>query len=123
MGICRTTRELKPGLCNSLEGCGGREEGGKSKGKGTGVYLELIHAGVWASLVAQLVKNPPAMWETHVRSLGQEDLLQKGTATHSSILTWIIRYSPWGCNMVTQLSNIHFHGRNQHNIVNQLSFN
>ena len=36
--------------------------------------------------VAQLVKNLPAMWETHVRSLGQEDLLEKGMATHSSIL-------------------------------------
>ena len=40
----------------------------------------------WASLVAQLVKNPPAMWETQVRSLGWEDPLEKGMATHSSIL-------------------------------------
>ena len=40
----------------------------------------------WASLVAQMIKNPPAMQETWVRSLGQEDLLEKGTATHSSIL-------------------------------------
>ena len=39
-----------------------------------------------ASLVAQLVKNPPAMQETWVRSLGWEDLLEKGTATHSGIL-------------------------------------
>ena len=39
-----------------------------------------------ASLVAQLVKNPPAMWETWVRSLGWEDNLEKGKATHSSIL-------------------------------------
>ena len=39
-----------------------------------------------ASLVAQLVKNLPAMWETWVRSLGWEDLLEKGMATHSSIL-------------------------------------
>ena len=39
-----------------------------------------------ASLVAQLVKNPPAMQETWVRSLGWEDLLEKGKATHSSIL-------------------------------------
>ena len=41
-----------------------------------------------ASLVAQLVKNPPAMWETWVRSLGWEDRLEKGMATHSSILAW-----------------------------------
>ena len=46
----------------------------------------------WASLVAQLVKNPPAMWEIWVRSLGWEDPLKKVTATHSSILAWWI---PW----------------------------
>ena len=40
----------------------------------------------WASLVAQLVKNLPAMWETWVGSLGWEDLLEKGKATHSSVL-------------------------------------
>ena len=45
----------------------------------------------WA-LVAQLVKNPPAMWETWVRSLGLEDPLEKGKATHSSLLAWRI---PW----------------------------
>ena len=39
-----------------------------------------------ASLVAQMVKNPPAMWETLVLPLGWEDLLEKGMATHSSIL-------------------------------------
>ena len=43
-----------------------------------------------ASLVAQLVKNLPAMWETWVQSLGWEDLLEKGMATHSSILAWRI---------------------------------
>ena len=41
-----------------------------------------------ASLVAQVVKNPPAMRETWVRSLGWEDLLEKGIATHSSTLAW-----------------------------------
>ena len=40
----------------------------------------------WVSLVAQMVKNLPAMQETWVRSLGWEDPLEKGTATHSSIL-------------------------------------
>ena len=39
-----------------------------------------------------MVKNPPAMWETRVQSLGGEDPLKKGTATHSSILAWRI---PW----------------------------
>ena len=44
----------------------------------------------WASLVAQLVKNPPAMRETWVQSLGWEDPLEKGKATHSSALAWRI---------------------------------
>ena len=39
---------------------------------------------------AQLVKNPPSMWETWVQSLGWEDALKKGKATHSSILAWRI---------------------------------
>ena len=46
----------------------------------------------WASLMAQLVKNLPAMQETWVRSLGQEDPLEKGKTAHSSILGWRI---PW----------------------------
>ena len=47
---------------------------------------------VWASLVAQRVKRLPAMRETWVQSLGQEDLLEEEMATHSSILAWKI---PW----------------------------
>ena len=57
----------------------------------------------WASLVAQLVKNLPAVRETQVRSLGWEDPLEKEMATHSSILAWRIPwteeyggYSSWG---------------------------
>ena len=42
--------------------------------------------------MAQMVKNPPAVQETRVRSLGQEDLLEKGMATRSSIIAWRI---PW----------------------------
>ena len=50
-----------------------------------------------ASLVAQLVKNPPAMQETWVQSLGWEDLLGKGKATHSSIVAWRISWTVfWG---------------------------
>ena len=44
--------------------------------------------GLWASLVAQMVKNLPAVRETWVQSLGWEDPLEKGKATHSSILAW-----------------------------------
>ena len=46
----------------------------------------------WASLVAQTVKNLPAMQETQIQSLGQEDPLEKGMAIHCSILAWRI---PW----------------------------
>ena len=46
----------------------------------------------WVSLVVQLVKNQPAMWEAWIRSLGWEDPLEKGKATHCSILAWRI---PW----------------------------
>ena len=45
---------------------------------------------VWASLVAQMIKDPPAMQETWVRSLSWEDPLEEGMATHSSILAWRI---------------------------------
>ena len=48
--------------------------------------------GGGASLVTLMVKNLPAMWETQVRSLGQEGFLEKGMATHSSIFAWRI---PW----------------------------
>ena len=61
---------------------------GRSAEKSIGYPLQYS----WASLVAQLVKNLPAMWETWDQSLDWEDLLEKGKATHSSILTWRI---PW----------------------------
>ena len=62
---------------------------GRSSGEGIGYPPQYS----WASLVAQLVKNPPAMRETCVRSLGWEDLLEKGKATHSSILAWRILWT------------------------------
>ena len=52
----------------------------------------LSYAYSWASLVAHTVKRLPTMWETQVQPLGQEDLLEKDMATHSSILAWKI---PW----------------------------
>ena len=56
----------------------------------------------WTSLVAQMVKNPPAIQETRDRSLGREDTLEEGMATHSSVLVWRIPMdegvcNPWGC--------------------------
>ena len=59
---------------------------GRSPGEGIGYPLQYS----WASLMAQLVKNLPAMWETWVHSLGWEDPLEKGKATHFSILAWRI---------------------------------
>ena len=50
----------------------------------------LLSSGPGASLIAQLVKNPPAMQETWVRSLGWEDPLEREKATHSNILAWRI---------------------------------
>ena len=61
---------------------------GRSAGEGIGYPLQYS----WASLVVQLVKNPPAMQETWVRSLGWKDPLREEMATHSSILAWKI---PW----------------------------
>ena len=63
---------------------------GRSAGEGIGYPLHYS----WASLVAQLVKNPPAMQETWLCSLGWEDPLQKGKATRFSILAWRIQ-SMW----------------------------
>ena len=61
---------------------------GRSLGEVIGYPLQYS----WTSLVTQMVKNPPTMWETGVRSLGWEDPLDNGKATHSSILAWRI---PW----------------------------
>ena len=60
----------------------------RSLGEGIGYLLKYS----WASLLAQLVKNPPAMQKTWIRSLGWEDPLEKGKAIHYSILAWRI---PW----------------------------
>ena len=59
---------------------------GRSLGEGIGYPLQYS----WASLVAQMVKNPPAMRETWIQSLGWEDPLEEGMATHSSVLAWKI---------------------------------
>ena len=50
--------------------------------------LQITINNVWVSLMAQIVKNLPAMWETWVRSLGWEDPLEKEMATHTSIFAW-----------------------------------
>ena len=77
----------KESTCNSGD-LGSIPGSGRSVGEGKGYPLQ----SSWASLVTQLVKNPSAMWETWVQSLGWEDALEKGKATPSSILAWRI---PW----------------------------
>ena len=62
---------------------------GRSAGEGIGYPLQYS----WASLVVQLVKNPPAVQETWVLSLGWDDPLEKGTATHPSIQAWRISWT------------------------------
>ena len=82
---------------------------GRSAGERIGYPLQYS----WAFLMAQLVKNLPAMWETWVQSLGWEDSPEKGKVTHSSILAWRIPWtlhSPWGLKESgTRLSDFHFH--------------
>ena len=61
--------------------------------------------------MTQTIKNLPAMWETQVRSLGQEDSLEKGMATHSSILAWRIPWTeePGGLHTVHRVTKSQTH--------------
>ena len=87
-----------PGLIPGLE---------RSVGEGIGYLIQYC----LATLVAQLVKNLPATQEIWVRYLGWEDPLEKGKATHSSILAWRISWTVHGvAKSRTGLSNFHFHG-------------
>ena len=95
-----------PGSSAGIESsCNARDpnsipELGRSTGEGIGYPLQ----DSWAFLVARIVKNLPAMQEAWVQSWGWEDPLEKGKATHSSILTWRI---PWGAKSWTQLIEFH----------------
>ena len=79
------SQEGKESACN-MGDLGLIPGSGRPGGEGIGYPFQYP----WASLVAQLVKNPPTMWETWVQSLDWEDLLEKGKATCSSILAWRI---------------------------------
>ena len=73
---------------------------GRSAGEGIGYPLQYS----WASLVAQMVKYPPAMWETWVQSLGWKDPLEKRTAAYSSILAWRVPWTVYDCMQCGQPS-------------------
>ena len=75
----------KESACNAGD-LGLTHSSGRSPAEGIGYPLQYS----WASLVAQAVKNPRAMWETWVPPLGWEDSLEEDMATHSSILAWRI---------------------------------
>ena len=77
----------KESTCNA-GGSGSIPGSGRSSGEGIDYPLQYS----WASLVAQLVKKSPTMWETWIQPLGWEDSLEKEMATCSSILAWEI---PW----------------------------
>ena len=78
-------QRVKNLLCNAGD-LASIPEPGSSPGEGVGYPLQ----DSWASLVAQMVQNPSAMWETWVLSPRWEDPLEEGMATYSSILAWRI---------------------------------
>ena len=82
---CPGGSDGKESVC-SLGDLGSISGFGRSPGEGIGYLLQYA----WASLVAQLVKNPPTMQEAWVRFLDWENLLEEGRATYSSILAWKI---------------------------------
>ena len=84
---CKDISVGKESACNAGDP-GSISGSGRSAAEGIGYPLQYS----WASLLVQLLKNPPAMWETWVQSLGWEDPLENGKATNSSILAWKI---PW----------------------------
>ena len=75
----------KESACNAGD-TGSIPGSGMYPGEGIGYPLQYS----WASLMAQIIKNLPALWETWVLSLGWKDPLEEGMATHSSILAWRI---------------------------------
>ena len=91
----------KESTCNAGD-LGSIPGSGRSAGEGIGYSLQYS----WASLVAQTVKNLPAMWETWVWSLGWVDPLEKAMDAHSSIPAWKFHglYSPWDHKKSDKLS-------------------
>ena len=79
---------------------------GSREYSGEGIGYPLQYS--WASLVAQLVKNLPAMWETWIPSLGWEDPLEEETAICSSILTWRILWTVQSMGLQRVRHDFHF---------------
>ena len=106
MSVQNKWQGLRNWKCLSDKGEGEEDSDGDDRGQRCheGTQWHLKKAPLWASLVAQTVRNLPAMQETQVWAQGQEDPLEKGMAIHSSILAWEILWteepgglhSPWG---------------------------
>ena len=101
------------GLDVDISVCPSGEEQDRSKrmGKSDEYHLRGSRTKQQASVVAQLVKNPPALRETWVSSLGWEDPLENGMATHSSILARRFHglYSPWGSKELDTTEQLSLH--------------
>ena len=108
----------KEAICNSGD-TSSISRLGRSPGEGRDDPLQYS----WDCLVAQLVKNPPAIQETWLQSLGQEDLLEEGMATHSSVLAWRIPIRSgawWATKNQTRLSDFHSQGSRRASLVAQM---
>ena len=111
----------KESACNAGDS-GSIPGSGRFSGEGKGYPLQCS----WASLVAQLLKNPPAMWETWVWYLGWEDTLKKGnilqysglenSTDHKELDTteWLSLHSPKGCQIFAVFSNLFFFSSHTH---------
>ena len=90
------------------------------------INITAKYYNIWAFLVAQMVKNPPAVWEIWVRSLGWEDLLEEGMVTHSSILAWRITWTEesGGLQLVHRVAKswtrLKWLSTAQHNLLNSI---
>ena len=76
------------------------------------LFIAALSTIAWHSLVAQMVKHVPAMWETWVQFLDWEDPLEKGKATHSSVLAWRIPWTVAHCNCTMSLCPWYSLGKN-----------
>ena len=101
--LVHTISECFPGSSAGKESACNAGDASLIPGMGSfpGEGIGYLYQCAWASLVAQVVKNPPAMWETWVKSPGWEDPLEKEAATPSPPVFWPGEFhglhSPWGC--------------------------
>ena len=99
MGLWKNFEDIPDSSAGKESTCNARDPSwipGSGRPAGEGISYPLQYS--WASLVAQTVKNLPALWETWIQSLGWEDPLEEGTTTHSNVLAWRIPMDRRGYN-------------------------